>query len=211
MSESPDDPKGNPRDSGYARNAHDWYVEPPWTVHDLFDAEQFTGAIWDPACGRGTIPIVAAQRGYIAYGTDLVDRGFGRLCSNFLNRSDSPAPNIVSNPPFEQIELWVRQALRLATDKVAIFGRLALLEGIRRGAWFPTTPLSRVWACSQRVPCPPGETAPPIDAWDRDTITGGFVAYAWFVWQHGHTDEPRLGWLPRRTPDAVHQPELPGT
>lgn len=208
MSDQPDAPKGNARSSGYARNANDWYVEPPWIVDDLLDAEPIDGDIWDPACGRGTIPIVASRRGIPSYGSDLVDRGFGATGVNFFDLPHASAPNIVSNPPFAVIEQWIEHALRLAEGKVAIFGQLSLLAGQRRGAWFPHTPLSRVWVCSKRVPCPPGEQAPAIDAWDRDTITGGFIDYAWLVWTHGYAGEPRLGWLPRQRSDAAWQPEL---
>lgn len=76
--------KGNDRSSGYARNAHDWYVGPPWAVDDFLDAQRFAGGIWDPACGRGTIPIVAGRRGYASFGTDLVDRGFGLTGTDFF-------------------------------------------------------------------------------------------------------------------------------
>lgn len=100
------------------------------------------------------------------------------------------------NPPFAGIEKWLLHALSLATGSVAVFARLALLEGVARGRLFRSTPLSRVWVHSGRVPCPPGEQAPPLDAWSRTTITGGFVAYAWFVWERGYTGDPRLGLLP---------------
>lgn len=88
------------------------------------------------------------------------------------------------NPPFAGIEKWLLHALSLATGSVAVFARLALLEGVARGRLFRSTPLSRVWVHSGRVPCPPGEQAPPLDAWSRTTITGGY------------TGDPRLGLLP---------------
>ena len=34
-------------------------------------------------------------------------------------------------------------------------------------------------------------------AWLRNTVKGGFVAYAWFVWTLGYTGEPLDGFLPR--------------
>lgn len=205
---SPPRDKGNPRGSGYRRNDHDWYVEPPWAVADFLQAEQFAGGIWDPACGRGTIPIVAVRHGYLTAGTDLIDRGYCDGGTNFLALSRAPLPNVVCNPPFADIEDWIRHAVRLASGKVAIFCRLALLEGVGRASLFRATGLSRVWVCSGRVPCPPGQDAPPIDAWGRGTIKGGFIAYAWFVWDRGHVGDWRGGFLPLPNPHDP-QPDLP--
>lgn len=200
--------KGNPRGSGYKRNDHDWYVEPPWAVHDFLAAESFQGAIWDPACGRGTIPIVARRFGHHAIGTDLVDRGSRGGVLDFFTATSSPANNIVCNPPFRDAERWIRHALRLTTGKVAIFCRLALLETPGRAELFRATPLARVWVCSRRVPCPPGQDAPPIDNWPRNAITGAFTPYAWFVWDHAHVGDWRGGFLP--LPAADRQPALAG-
>ena len=72
------------RASGYERAAADWYVEPAWIVHALLDVEDFPGLSWDPACGGGNIPKILRQRGMLAEGTDMVDRGFGNGCRDFL-------------------------------------------------------------------------------------------------------------------------------
>jgi hypothetical protein len=65
--------------------------------------------------------------------------------------------------------------------------RLALLEGIKRRQLLQTTPLARVWVSSRRVSMPPGGT--DINAKD------GAIAYAWFVWVHGHVGPPTIGWV----------------
>lgn len=187
--------KGNPRSSGYERAAGDWYVEPPWAVRDLLDAEMFDGMIWDPSCGRGTIPRVCAERGLPAIGSDLADRDFGTPGRDFFTCPDV-VPNIICNPPYNVIGRWMAHALRSAHRKVAIFAPLELLGGQERGRWWPTTPLARVWVFSCRVPCPPGTQAPLFDVWDRRTIQGARTVYAWFVFQHGHAGAPSLGFLP---------------
>jgi hypothetical protein len=112
---------------------------------------------------------------------------------------------MISNPPFDIIDRWIPRALRLTSGKVAIFGRLALLEGVDRGKLFQSTPLSRIWVFSGRVPCPPGEQAPPIDAWPRSILKGAFIAYAWFVWRHGHVGDPLTGFLPRIQRDGASE------
>lgn len=200
---APRQKRGNPRGSGYERNADDWYVEPPWIVRGLLAAETFTGSVWDPCCGRGTIPRVCAKAGLTAIGTDLINRGFGCAGIDFLRIPAALGDNIICNPPYALIEPWVDKALALAKGKVAIFARLALLEGIRRREWFGRTPLARVLVCSQRVSCPPGELAPPLDMQDPEWPSGGAVAYAWFVWDHAHAGAPAIGWLPPHRELAV--------
>lgn len=193
--------RGNAKASGYERNLNDWYVEPPYVVEDFLDAWPVEGAIWDPSCGRGTIPIVCRRRGHEAIGSDLVDRGFGQGNIDFLSCRSLRAPTIISNPPFAIIHRWMAHALALGPRQVIIFARLGLLEGIERGKWFQRSPFRRVYVCSYRVPCPPGEIAPAIDQWERNTIRDMFLAFAWFIWQPGYSGETDLRFL--LPPDAT--------
>ena len=39
----------------WERGQHDWYVEPHECSLTLFELENFTDPIWDPACGLGRI------------------------------------------------------------------------------------------------------------------------------------------------------------
>jgi hypothetical protein len=45
----------------WARNSHDWYVEPTWCSERLFQVEPFVGAIWEPACGPLEVFIVRCR------------------------------------------------------------------------------------------------------------------------------------------------------
>jgi hypothetical protein len=83
---------------------------------------------------------------------------------------------------------FVDKALELTTGKVAMFLRLAFLEGLARGEWLPETPLARVWIMSRRVPMQRGRISEAGDG-------HGVIAFAWFVWEHGFTGKPTLGWL----------------
>jgi len=179
--------KGNARSSGYDRNENDWYVEPAWSVEALLRAVTFEGVCWDPACGGGNIPRTLEAHGLVCLATDLVDRGFGHTPVDFL-QSDNAVHNIITNPPFDISLEFAQHALKAATRKVAIIQRLAWLEGQKRGEFFRSTPLSRVLVFSRRVSMPPGGTDIPAK--------GGSTAYAWFVWDHRHTGEPRIEFLP---------------
>lgn len=168
--------KATPR----ARNAHDFYSEPAWAVEGLLDVQRFSGGVWDPACGKGTIPCVFVAHGFShVTATDLVSRGFGAGGVDFL-RCDNVqgGDNIVCNPPFNLAEPFLKTALKLARHKVAFLLRLSWLEGRARRWVYDQTPLAAVHPFAARVSMPPG---------DSDVVAkGGAVAFAWFVWDHSH-------------------------
>lgn len=172
--------------SGYARHALDWYQEPRWIVDALLRVEEFPGVSLDPSCGEGNIPNALNDAGWLCLGSDIEDRGYGTPHTDFFACNLS-VDHIVSNPPYAPLQRYVEHALTLASGKVAILARLAFLEGQGRQTFFDSTPLARVWVSRRRVSMPPGGTG--IKA------TGGTVAFAWFVWEHGHTGRPVIGWL----------------
>jgi hypothetical protein len=168
------------------REANDFYPTHPGATKALLSVEPFEGPIWEPACGEGDITRVLEEAGHTVISTDLVDRGFGEARRDFLMEWQPQAPNIITNPPFKLASEFVEKSLSLTTGKVAMFLRLAFLEGVERGGIFPSQPLARVWVMSRRVPMWRGEV--------RNEI-GSLMAMAWFVWDHSHSGRPQLGWL----------------
>jgi hypothetical protein len=173
------------RASGYERIDDDWYSEPRWAIDALLDVEPFTGLCWDPSCGGGNIPEAIKARGLECAASDIKPRGYGDVF-DFLAAGER-ADNIITNPPYGIVERYIRHALSLTNKKVAILARLALLEGIKRQALFRSTPLARVWVSSRRMSMPPGGSDIPAK--------GGAIAYAWFVWEHGHVGNAKVDWL----------------
>jgi hypothetical protein len=170
------------------REKDDFYPTWPAATHALLAVEQFDGAIWECAAGEGDMSRVLADAGYEVVSTDLIDRGFCDARVDFLMEWQGRAPNIVTNPPFGLAREFVDKALSLTTGKVAMFLRLAFLEGLARGEWLPNTPLARVYIMSRRVPMQRGRLSEAGDG-------HGVIAFAWFVWEHGHEGAPTLGWL----------------
>jgi hypothetical protein len=173
-----------------ALRGDDFHETPREAVEALLSVEVFCGPIWEPACGRGAISQVLEEHGHEVISTDLVDRGYGRGGIDFLMEWQPLAPSIVTNPPFKLALEFARRACDLASDKVALLGRLAWLEGRARRKLFEITPLARVWIFSRRLPMMhrDGYVGP------RSTST---IAYAWFVWERAHVGLPSVGWLPR--------------
>jgi hypothetical protein len=174
----------------WARDQHDFYIEPAWCSQRLFEVETFKGKIWDPACGTGRIIDAAIDAGHVTDESDLVDRGRGyRL--DFLT-SGATVPNIVSNPPFGIAETFVARALELAERKVVMLLPTKWIQGERRARWLAGTSLRRVWFLCPRPSMPPGRA-----------ILGGLkpgngtTDYAWFVWERGWRPQPEIRWLHR--------------
>lgn len=175
----------------WRRHEHDFYVEPQWVSVRLFEFESFRGGIWDPAAGLGRIVLAARSVGLDVVASDIVDRGAADYTGNFFAASKR-APNIVSNPPFSIAEKFVKHALWLATDKVAMLLPSNWIQGDRRSRWLETTPLYRVWFIAPRPSMPPGEVIT-----NGGKPGNGTTDYAWFVWQIGFSGARTFDWLHR--------------
>jgi len=171
----------------YAR-IDEHYVEPEWVSVRLFDEEQFTGAIYDPACGFGRIPISALRHGLRAYGSDITARGWDATPQDFFTHTDQH-DNIVSNPPFDRISLFTLRALALARYKVALIMPTARLNAAH---WLETTPLQTIWLLTPRPSMPPGHVVK-----SEGKIGGGKSDYCWLVFEQGYIGAPRMKWLRR--------------
>src|ERR1700733_6361130 len=129
----------------------DFFPTPAWATYALIDNEPFEGEIWEPACGDGSMAEVLGLLGNPVIASDLYNRGFGTTGVDFL-KSDRVADNIVTNPPYNSAEGFVRVGVRNARRKFALLLRLAFLEDASRcNTIFSNYPLTRVWVFSERI------------------------------------------------------------
>jgi len=165
----------------------DFFPTPAWATHALVDNEVFRGDIWESACGNGAMSDVLKTTGNTVISSDLFDRGYGDAGVDFLNGHRRRTANIVTNPPYNAAEGFVRAGLESANKKLALLLRLAFLEGAnRQRTIFTDAPPSRVWVFSERI------TFYPAGAVQKGT---GTTAYAWFVWDKDASCETALKWL----------------
>jgi hypothetical protein len=164
----------------------DFFPTPAWATHALIDNETFKGDIWESACGNGAMSEVLKQTGLPVISSDLYDRGYGESGVDFL-RSTQRSSNIITNPPYNAAEGFVRSGLKAAGDKFALLLRLAFLEGSnRQRTIFSDAPPSRVWVFSERI------TFYPAGATRQGS---GTTAYAWFVWDKNASGSTELKWF----------------
>jgi hypothetical protein len=164
----------------------DFFPTPAWATHALIDNERFDGDIWESACGDGSMSEVLEHTGQQVISSDLFDRGYGDAGVDFLH-TNRTAPNIVTNPPYNAAEGFVRAGLHAADRKFALLLRLAFLEGAnRQRTIFSESPPSRVWVFSERI------TFYPAGAVQKGS---GTTAYAWFVWDKNAPSTTELKWF----------------
>lgn len=178
------------------RDPNDWYVEPYECSRALFDLEDFVGTVWDPACGLGRILESAKNSGHKVIGSDIIHRSdYCDFQKDFLTiqADEILFDNIVSNPPFNLAEQFVRHSLDLLPDggKLGMILPMVWLSGFSmKRSWLPTSPLSKYYAISPRPSMPPGAV---IDAGVR--AGNGTKDFAWFVWQKGYCGQPSVGFM----------------
>jgi hypothetical protein len=174
----------------FARDRDDFYSEPSWVSERLFAVEEFTGPIWDPACGLGTIPRAARAAGLSSFASDIADHGYG-VRQDFL-KATAPTTdvfNVVTNQPFVLTREFVEHGLMLGAAKVAIIFPVARLNAAR---WLITMPLARVWLLTPRPSMPPGKLIA-----NGEKPGGGKTDFCWSVFDRKHTGPPTLEWLHR--------------
>lgn len=169
------------RNSGHPRDPFDWYVETSECVHTLFNVVEFPEEIHDPCCGIGTIVEVARQRGHVATGADIIDRGAGFPVVNFFDEHRTFS-GIICNPPFREAVRVVEHALRLVRPGglVAIVGQSKFLWSQGRVELFDRC--ERIIILSTRPSMPKGEA---LMEHGEDIRGGGSIDYCWCIWRAG--------------------------
>jgi len=168
---------GSSRRNGQ-RSENDFYPTPESATRALFERHHFDGSIWEPACGNGAISDVFLSEGFYVESSDLIDRGYGEVGVDFLNTTRK-IDNIITNPPFSLALEFVEHAKKCADQQIAMFLKLAFLEGAKREKMFRDKdfPLSKVYVFSKRVNLYKGS-----ETRDISKISSGMIAFAWFVW-----------------------------
>lgn len=167
-------------------NGPDFFPTPKWATYALIDNEKISGDVWECACGDGSMSQVLEETGQKVFSSDLYERGYGQSGVDFLT-AQRRTNNIITNPPYNCAEGFVKTGTSLARNKFALLLRLAFLEGANRARTiFSQVPPSRVWVFSERI------TFYPAGAERKGS---GTTAYAWFVWDKNAPGQTELKWF----------------
>lgn len=192
------------------KDSLDDFPTPPWATRAFigevlkpFGVDVAGKTVWEPACNRGYMARPLAESfGYVLT-SDIADYGWTgqQAIGSFLgNRFHHPehglemafdAPDwIITNPPFNKAAEFVRHALSIAKEGVAIIIRGAFLEGAER--FDDLYSVHMPWIVAQHVE----RVAMVRGKFDPEAASA--TAYSWFVWRKDWAERHYLGtWVPK--------------
>lgn len=176
--------------SNYERAADDYYATDPIAIDLLYKTNELNPVrYWECACGDGALSKQLEHYGFDVVSTDKVYRGYGKGGVDFLKQSNEKFNgDIITNPPFKDIEQFIKKGLEITGQRLYIFGKLQLLESKRRyDNIFADNPPYKVLVFSKRVPC--------YRNGDKGFRNGSTVPYAWFIWDIHYDGKTVVGWL----------------
>lgn len=161
---------GNPADG---REERDLYRTPTEAVLALLKAETFAPVVWEPACADGRIVHPFEAAGHRVIASDIYPLGVGKMV-DFLAVPPRPFKgDIVTNPPFDLAEAFIRHALAFKPGKLAL-----LLK-------------ATYWHAKNRLPVfdeiPPRSNYPLSWRLDFKDLGRPTMECCWFVWDSTHT------------------------
>ena len=186
----------------------DYFPTPPWATRALFwqvlmqpqfalfpRIEKSDDSCLEPACGGGHMVKVLSEHFSKVESCDIADYGQDRI-QDFLALEYSQVIGaydyIITNPPFNLAEEFVRKALPMTRKCVAIFARTQFMESIGRyERLFKPNPPAIIAQFSERVPIVKGRLS---------ATASTATSYAWFIWNGTQnsttTTETKLFWIP---------------
>lgn len=203
--------RGNPED----RETRDFYATDPVAAEWLLKLEPQLNNIWEPFVGTGNLAEIYHKEGKLKAISDIEDRGYypeGVLTSygkDFLKMKKVWKGDIISNPPYKNVQNYVEHALELLSEGhyLALFMKITFLEGQSRRDLFKNQPPIRVWVSSARIACAKNNEFvtvskdkngdPKLDK-DGNPITeriSSAACYCWFVWQKGYKGDTVVKWF----------------
>jgi len=170
------------------RAKNDVYPTPKCAIDSLLNNESFEGNIWECASGEGHISKILIERGFKVLSTELrEDRTvFGEKGIDFF-KEDRKVDNIITNPPFCLAEDFVIHAIKCTNKKVAMLLRVGWLESKSRYKIFKSTPISKIYIFSNRLPFYRNGVWYP---------SGASFNHAWYIWDKDYKEGlPKIDWL----------------
>lgn len=153
------------RRSNYEDNK-DFIPTPPYATRVLFEEvvptlKNHQGAtFYDPAAGEGHMMRVFEEYGGRAVGSDIEPRIEGVAQHDFWSSEPNPYPEadyIITNPPYQNLETFIRKSLSSGVRGVALLTRIQALEGQKRFRLYNSYPPTQVGIFSDRIPFKSGK------------------------------------------------------
>lgn len=172
----------------------DDFPTPPWATRALIehilnnDPALKEQTCLEPACGRGYMASALDEYFGQVQASDIHNYGYGCVNNFLLSDPDIKYDWLITNPPFNLAESFIRKGLPKVKVGLAVLVRTMFIEGVGRHArLFSEKPPSIVAQFSERVPIVRGRL---------DSSASSATGYAWLVWKTDSRDQTRLMWVP---------------
>lgn len=177
------------------RQENDFYATDPHALEIFLEKIKTDGIklhknIWECACGQGHLSKVLEDKGFDVWSTDLIDRGYGTNCIDFLKSvEDEWCGDILTNPPYRQAKEFVEKALQITRDGcyTIMFLKIQFLEGQARQELFKKYPPKYVYVNSTRQLCAMNG--------EFEKYKATAICYCWFIWKKGFKGETTIRWI----------------
>lgn len=193
------------------RAENDFYATDPEAVAKLLDCFERDGIIihgneyLEPCVGTGNIinafdTTIDIRIPYEVQDhwtcLDIVDRGYPKtIVQDYLTwQTDLRYDFIITNPPYSLAAEFVEKGIDLLSDNgiCCMYLKLQFLEGVKRKELFDKYPPKYIYVFRKRM-------ATWKNGLEKNPETGKkwaeTIAFAWFVWVKGNTDEPVVRWI----------------
>ena len=182
---------GGGRKSG-ERIKNDFYATEPLAIElaqDMFKETKLNKRVWECACGDGNISEVLLKLGYNVKSSDLIDRGYGKQI-DFLKYNKKVKCDILTNPPFKELEKFVIKAMEILEDgyKFYCFCKIQTLEGKARKKLFEKYNPKFVYVYSMRAGIIPNNDL------KHNKLLKTFC-FCWIIFEKGYCGLTELRWI----------------
>jgi hypothetical protein len=160
------------------RRKLDFYPTPPDVTHALMKFLKLPQSdVWECACGEGHMARVIEEYGHKIIATDIRFTGYGDGGRDFLQENKLLAPIIITNPPFQESEAFIRHAIMLGADIIGMLLKSQYWHAAKRAKLFTEHPPTWVLPLTWRPDFLFGEKggSPTMEV-------------LWTVWIKGQTD-----------------------
>lgn len=198
-----------------AHDSLDHFPTPPWATRALCEYLGRSEPLhlltaWEPACAEGHMARPLGEYFDKVIATDVQDYGYPAMrgCHDFLlpGGLGEPVDWIITNPPFKLGAEFILHALDLAREGVAMFVRMAFMEGQGRyERLFGPFPETDILPFVERVVLWKGcllDPDVPVTRWNDKR--GEYVSekptsatsYGWLIWNKAAGHNGRLHRVP---------------
>lgn len=171
----------------HERQNEDYYATDPKAVTMLFELEEFSNNIREPACWEWHLSKEMERLWKNVYSTDLIDRWYWEWVIDFLNSEyweiieNTKWRDIITNPPYKYAEDFIRKSMNILNVwwKCAMFLKIQFLEGKKRKEMFKKYPPKIIYVSSSRIAC--------MMNWVENKNSSAvcyarYVRHKWYAW-----------------------------